>query len=72
MLLMLADVTGWLYEQNIPYFITYGTLLGACCCQLISPSHHARILIFDLLPPGAVREKDILPWTQASTCVLRV
>ncbi|CAE7336360.1 ADO2 [Symbiodinium natans] len=40
MLLMLADVTGWLHEQGIPYFITYGTLLGA------------------------VREKDILPWTQ--------
>ena len=29
MLLMLTDVTGWLHEQNIPYFITYGTLLGA-------------------------------------------
>eukprot|EP00439_Symbiodinium_sp_Y106_P042335 s2315_g5.t1 len=40
MLLMLTDVTGWLHEQNIPYFITYGTLLGA------------------------VREEDILPWTQ--------
>uniref|UniRef100_A0A7S0A4F6 LicD/FKTN/FKRP nucleotidyltransferase domain-containing protein n=1 Tax=Pyrodinium bahamense TaxID=73915 RepID=A0A7S0A4F6_9DINO len=29
MLLMLGDVTEWLVQQNIPYFITYGTLLGA-------------------------------------------
>ncbi|CAE7764979.1 ADO2 [Symbiodinium pilosum] len=46
MMLMLADVTGWLHEQNIPYFITYGTLLGA------------------------VRENDILPWTQDMDIVI--
>ncbi|CAL1149909.1 unnamed protein product [Cladocopium goreaui] len=40
MMVMLNDITSWLKEQDIPYFITYGTLLGA------------------------VREKDILPWTQ--------
>jgi len=40
MMVMLNDITGWLKQQDIPYFITYGTLLGA------------------------VREKDILPWTQ--------
>lgn len=40
MLIMLSDVAGWLESHNIPYFVTYGTLLGA------------------------VREGDILPWTQ--------
>ncbi|CAJ1373179.1 unnamed protein product [Effrenium voratum] len=40
MMVMLNDVTRWLQQENIPYFITYGTLLGA------------------------VREHDILPWTQ--------
>lgn len=40
MMLMLVDVTGWLDQQKIPYFITYGTLLGA------------------------LRENDILPYTQ--------
>eukprot|EP00929_Paragymnodinium_shiwhaense_P018433 TRINITY_DN12907_c0_g1_i1.p1 TRINITY_DN12907_c0_g1~~TRINITY_DN12907_c0_g1_i1.p1 ORF type:complete len:1272 (+),score=255.53 TRINITY_DN12907_c0_g1_i1:90-3905(+) len=40
MLLMLADVTEWLDRNDIPYFITYGTLIGA------------------------LREGDILPWTQ--------
>eukprot|EP00931_Biecheleriopsis_adriatica_P105533 TRINITY_DN80097_c0_g1_i1.p1 TRINITY_DN80097_c0_g1~~TRINITY_DN80097_c0_g1_i1.p1 ORF type:complete len:1213 (+),score=251.50 TRINITY_DN80097_c0_g1_i1:167-3640(+) len=29
MLLMITDVTDWLAKQEIPYFITYGTLLGA-------------------------------------------
>lgn len=40
MLLMLKDITEWLDQHNIPYFITYGTLLGA------------------------VRENDIIPYTQ--------
>jgi len=40
MLLMLKDITEWLDQQHIPYFITYGTLLGA------------------------VRENDIIPYTQ--------
>jgi len=40
MMLMLKDVTDWLDQQEIPYFITYGTLLGA------------------------VRENDIIPYTQ--------
>ncbi|CAK0903764.1 unnamed protein product [Prorocentrum cordatum] len=40
MLLMLTDVTEWLTAQQIPYFVTYGTLLGA------------------------LRDNDILPWTQ--------
>jgi len=29
MLLMLVDVCDWLDQQSIPYFVTYGTLLGA-------------------------------------------
>ena len=29
MMVMLNDITSWLKEQDIPYFITYGTLLGA-------------------------------------------
>jgi hypothetical protein len=40
MLLMLKDITEWLDQHDIPYFITYGTLLGA------------------------VRENDIIPYTQ--------
>jgi len=28
MMVMLNDITGWLKQQDIPYFITYGTLLG--------------------------------------------
>ena len=28
-MVMLNDITSWLKEQDIPYFITYGTLLGA-------------------------------------------
>eukprot|EP00971_Amphidinium_carterae_P296141 5882331-Amphidinium_carterae.1 len=40
MLIMLRDVTSWLGQRNIPYFITYGTLLGA------------------------LREGDVLPYTQ--------
>lgn len=40
MLMMLTDVTEWLSRQGIPYFVTYGTLLGA------------------------LREGDILPYTQ--------
>jgi hypothetical protein len=40
MLIMLRDVTEWLDQQKIPYFVTYGTLLGA------------------------VRDGEILPYTQ--------
>jgi len=40
MLIMLRDVTEWLDQQRIPYFVTYGTLLGA------------------------VRDGEILPYTQ--------
>lgn len=40
MLLMLGDVADYLKKNDIPYFIAYGTLLGA------------------------VRENDIMPWTQ--------
>merc|ERR1711935_736486 len=40
MLLMLKDVTEYLDQHQIPYFITYGTLLGA------------------------LRENDIIPYTQ--------
>jgi hypothetical protein len=40
MILMLLDVTRWLDKQQIPYFIVYGTLLGA------------------------LRDRDIMPWTQ--------
>jgi len=29
MLIMLSDVTEWLGKHQIPYFVTYGTLLGA-------------------------------------------
>eukprot|EP00913_Durusdinium_trenchii_P013070 g12270.t1 len=46
MLVMLNDITGWLKQQGIPYFITYGTLLGA------------------------LRQSDILPWTQDMDIVI--
>jgi len=46
MLLMLRDVTEWLDQQQIPYYITYGTLLGA------------------------LREEDILPYTQDADIVV--
>ena len=67
MMLMLADVTGWLHEQNIPYFITYGTLLGAELWAVLVRSN--SIKLFSHLNGGAVRENDILPWTQAGWLV---
>lgn len=46
MMIILTDVTGWLREQGIPYFITYSTLLGA------------------------LREGDMLSWTQDADIVV--
>merc|ERR1719277_363157 len=46
MLLMLRDVAEWLDQEGIPYYITYGTLLGA------------------------LREEDILPYTQDADIVV--
>lgn len=56
MLVMLTDITDWLRQEQIPYFITYGTLLGA--------ELNARERV-DESRAGAVRQNDILPWTQA-------
>jgi len=69
MMVMLNDITGWLKQQDIPYFITYGTLLGTQKRSLdwfgISLASFSLTWNKVELRKGAVREKDILPWTQA-------
>lgn len=90
-MVMLSDITGWLRQQEIPYFITYGTLLGAKSTArdvqhsrskskrhewstVVNGCHSFRDVFS---PKGAVREHDILPWTQAHrldrcvTCALQ-
>ena len=67
MMVMLNDITSWLKEQDIPYFITYGTLLGAQSKDLNDFGDLWQTCWNSRCVPaqGAVREKDILPWTQA-------